>query len=176
MLLADNMLKIYKYSKNLIKIFEKQYNKLSLLLGNDCIIEHIGSTAIDGVDGKGVIDIMVAVNNQKDVNRVIEILGKNKYYLANFDSKRQGRILMTSVKPNKESDKGDIHIHVVLKTHPSFIEARLFRDFLKTHPQEKQEYIDLKYRLLNLVKDNRPKYTLLKSDFIKKIINKAKTK
>lgn len=168
------MLKIYKYNEIFSKLFNKELKKLTGILGNNCIIEHIGSTAIKEVDGKGVIDIMIAFNDQNEIKKAINSLQKNSYYLIADGKDRKERTLMTSIEPGKESDFGDIHLHLTKKTDSSFLDAILFRDFLRKTPKERQQYTELKYKLLEETFGDRKKYTELKNDFIKKIIIKAK--
>jgi GrpB-like predicted nucleotidyltransferase (UPF0157 family) len=49
-----------------------------------------------------------------------------------------------------------------------------FRDYLKANPAIAQEYAVLKTRLANEYKNDREEYTAQKSDFIKRIMEKAK--
>lgn len=167
------MLCIYKYSETFPSLFEKEKKKIEKILGKFCIIEHIGSTAIEGVDGKGIIDIMLAFENQNDIEPAIKLLQKNGYFLAENNADRNGRIFMASVKIG-ESDFGDIHLHLNTQNNDDFLNVILFRDYLRSHPKEKQEYIDLKYQLFKIVNGDRKKYTQSKSDFIQKIVASAK--
>ena len=166
---------IYKYSESFLSLFKKEKEKLKKILGNISLIEHIGSTAIPGVDGKGVIDIMLIFKDQNEIKKAVELLQVNGYFLANDKIERKNRVFMSSIG-NRESDFGDIHLHLTTKDNDDYLNAILFRDFLKKHPKEKKEYIDLKYQLFNKVDGDRPKYTELKSAFIKKIIDLAKNK
>ncbi len=168
------MLKIYKYNKVFSKLFNKELKKLTKILGNNCIVEHIGSTAIKEVDGKGIIDIMIAFDNQTEIKKAISLLQKNNYYLITDEKNRKERILMTSIEQGKESDFGDVHLHLTRKFDSSFLDAILFRNFLRKNQKERQRYVELKYRLLKETLGDRKKYTELKNDFIKKIIIKAK--
>lgn len=167
------MLKIYKYSDSFPSLFEKEKEKLKKILGEICLIEHIGSTAIEGVDGKGVIDIMLVFEKQNNIESIIKLLQTNGYFLAHDNVNRNGRIFMSS-SGNNESGFGDIHLHLTTKENDSYFNAILFRNYLIKNPKEKKEYIDLKYKLFESVEGNRKKYTKLKSDFIEKIINLAK--
>lgn len=167
------MLNIYKYNSSFLLLFKKEQKKLEQILGNICIIEHIGSTAIPKVDGKGVIDIMLIFEEQNEIETAINQLQKNGYFLANDKIDRKGRFFLSSTG-KKESDFGDIHLHLTTKNNDDYLNAILFRDYLKYHPKKRQEYVDLKYKLFNEVDGDRKKYTELKSNFIKKVICLAK--
>lgn len=167
------MLLIHNYSDSFVELFNTEKKKLKKILGNFCLIEHIGSTAIPKVDGKGIIDIMVVFENIKDIKSAVELLQNNGYILSDNKIERTGRIFM-STSGKKESCLGDVHLHITTKDNDSYLNAILFRDYLKKHPKRKKEYVDLKYQLFNKVNGNRTKYTELKSGFIKKIIDLAK--
>ena len=55
-------------------IFKREKKKLIGAIGK-CEINHIGSTAVPGLGGKGIIDIMIALHDWK---REKEITGKLK--------------------------------------------------------------------------------------------------
>lgn len=167
------MLNIYKYNDSFPILFKKEKEKLSRILGDICLIEHIGSTAIEGVDGKGVIDIMLIFRKSDDLESAIKLLQTNGYFLATDSKDRKGRIFMSS-SGTKESNLGDIHLHLTTKDNDTYLNAILFRNYLRKHPKEKQEYIDLKYQLFKNVEGDRKKYTESKSGFIEKIIYLAK--
>jgi len=167
------VLNIYKYSEIFPSLFEKEKKKIKSILGDVCLIEHIGSTAIEGVDGKGIIDILLIFENQNDIESTVKSLQKNGYFLAVDSVKLNGRTFMSS-SGIKESDFGDIHLHLAIENSDEYLNTILFRDYLRNHPKERQEYIDLKYKLFKEVAGNRPKYTESKNDFIRKIIASAK--
>ena len=47
------------------KLFEQEKLRLSKYLTGEYMIEHIGSTAVPGLGGKGIIDIMISVSKDK---------------------------------------------------------------------------------------------------------------
>lgn len=57
--LYDEMLILHKYNSKYARLFQNEKKKLNNALNNICLVDHIGSTAIPGVDGKGIIDIML---------------------------------------------------------------------------------------------------------------------
>ena len=122
------------------------------------------------LDGKGVIDIMIAFKDT-DEQEIAALLLENYYHRS--DGGNINRIFMTS-SGEKESQPGDIHLHLVLKNSKDFDNAILFRDYLIHNPETKQAYSDLKYKIYQKVGDDRAEYTRLKSDFINDIITKAK--
>src|ERR1035437_1320086 len=108
------MLTLHKYNPKYVELFQKERAKLNILLNNTCLIDHIGSTAIPGVDGKGVIDIMLVFNNVADLESAVKLLENAKYFSSTDDIKRNGRIFMSSTGET-ESNEGDIHLHLLTK-------------------------------------------------------------
>ena len=62
------------------RLFEEEAARLHLALGSRCLqIEHIGSTAIEGMDATPIIDILVAVDGFKTANELVPALMKLGY-------------------------------------------------------------------------------------------------
>src|SRR6056297_643914 len=70
--------KIYPYSKDFPKLFKKKKEEI-LKLYEDCEINHIGSTAVKGLGGKGIIDILVAIDNWSKEDDLLEVLKELGY-------------------------------------------------------------------------------------------------
>lgn len=166
------MLSLYPYKKFFPKLFQKEKLKLQKLLGKKIIIEHVGSTAIPQMSGKGIIDIIIAFDNKKQINNAVEVLSKEGYYLSE-DKDRNDRIFMSSAGV-KESTLGDIHLHLVPKDSLPYKNLLFFRDYLINHPEARKEYINLKYQIIKEVKQNRVEYTKKKKEFIEKILELTK--
>lgn len=165
------MLQIFKYDPSFGDVYIKEREKIASLLEGGHSINHIGSTAIHGMDGKGVIDIMVAFKTIAEIKSAVLLL-KNEYFIDSDKIERGDRIFMTS--SDVESKPGDIHMHLVLDTSDGYLNAILFRDYLIKHTDIKQAYADLKYKLLGEVNGDRAEYTKKKSSFIKEVIALAK--
>ena len=65
------------YSEIFPELFQKEKDRITVQLKPLCIIEHIGSTAIVGLGGKGIIDIGIATNKEdmEIVSRHLQKLG-----------------------------------------------------------------------------------------------------
>jgi GrpB-like predicted nucleotidyltransferase (UPF0157 family) len=166
------MLQLHHYDPSYNDIFKRESEKIAKLLVGDYLIEHIGSTAIPGTDGKGVVDIIVAFNSIEEMLSAIIILEKH-YHFIDDKVDRDTRIFMTSSE--KDSGEGDIHLHLVLKDSDDYNDAILFRDYLIKHQDAKQAYVNLKYDIQKNITNDRAEYTKHKADFIHNIIALAKT-
>ncbi len=132
------------------------------------IINHIGSTAIDNIQAKPIIDILVEISPDTDWQRV------------RIDMEAAGYICMSSSENRMSFNKGytpdgydekvfHIHFHAIGNN-----DEILFRDYLNSHPAVAQEYEALKLSLLPKYRNDRDGYTEAKSAFIKNVIRKAK--
>lgn len=163
------MIYIYPYSVEYNKKFREEKTKLQGILGGECRIEHCGSTAIPGVLGKGVVDIMIGFDSWADVQKAIPLLQINGYILS-YDKERKDRIFL-STAGEKESSFLDVHLHLINKNSAVFKNALLFRDYLKKNKQLRRQYNELKKQIIKTVKGDRRLYTKLKSNFIEKVLN-----
>ena len=145
-------------------------------------IEHVGSTAIPALDAKPIIDIDICYQPAvqfDDVKKGLENLG---YY----HNGNQGILDREVFKRGPDGGTHVIldHIHHHLYVCPSHsIEYRrhlMFRDYLRTHPVERQAYERLKYLLTVEAGQDRKRYAQLKEvkarDFIEEVLIKAQRK
>jgi GrpB-like predicted nucleotidyltransferase (UPF0157 family) len=163
------MLKIYKSRKYFQEIFVINQKNLQNILGNFCVIEHIGSTAVLGVDGKGIVDILIGFDNEKQIKDAAVKLMDNKYFSGRSSPSRTDRIFMASSED--DTTLGDIHLHLVIKDSKDFSDFIKVRDFLRQNPEVAKEYSELKYKIAEKTSYDREKYKKEKSKFIEKILN-----
>ncbi len=165
------MLKIYKSKKSFGRLFIAIQKDLKKILGDDCAIEHVGSTAIPGVDGKGIIDILIGFDNQGQIIKAANKLLRHGYFSARKRLEDQNdRVFMSS--SNEDTTIGDVHLHMVLKDSVDFINFIKVRDFLRQNPDEAKKYSELKYKIAKETSFNREEYKNQKSKFIEKILMK----
>jgi GrpB-like predicted nucleotidyltransferase (UPF0157 family) len=135
-------------------------------------IEHIGSTAVPSIGAKPIIDIMVAVNRLSDAEKCIEPLSSIGYeYQPAHEVECPERRFFRRGDPPKEQH---YHLHLVELTSDFWERHLLFRDYLRTHPKEAQDYYELKQRLAREYGSNREGYTEAKTSFIESIVAKAR--
>ena len=105
-------------------------------------IEHIGSTAVPGLESKPIIDILVAVKSLSLVDEKQNEFEKLGYeYLGEFGIK--GRRYL-----RKGGDERTHQIHVFrFKDEHNLIRHLAVRDYLRAHPWVAGEYGELKAKL-----------------------------
>lgn len=130
-------------------------------------IEHIGSTAIKDLAAKPTIDMMVGQPKLRVDDGVISAMQSLGYrYLGEYGI--PDRHFFRKGSPPTH------HLHwVEIDSH--FWEVQvLFRDYMRDHPEEAQRYETMKVKLAERFHDDRPKYTLSKTGYVKGVLERAK--
>jgi GrpB-like predicted nucleotidyltransferase (UPF0157 family) len=160
---------IEAYNSDWIREFENERKKLSQALSSKAIqIEHIGSTSISGMPSKPILDIAVSVNNLDDADMFIESLSTLGYEYVpkmEFPNRRFFR--------KGERKKGTHHLHVYEQSSDEWRNNLLFRNFLRSHPEQAAAYAQLKKKLASLYAEDRTTYTQMKAPFIQSVIELA---
>lgn len=130
-------------------------------------INHIGSTAISGIQAKPIVDILVEVPLECEYSQIREILVNSDYICMSQTKERMS--FNKGYTPNGYAEKV-FHIHVHRAGDNDEI---LFRDYLISHPVIAKEYEMLKLSLLPRYRHNRDAYTDAKSEFVKRIVDAA---
>ena len=168
--LKRGVVKLSKYNPKWKTLFEEESALIFSAAENFIIdIQHIGSTAIPDVVAKPIIDILAAIDSLSNISKIIEPLKKIDY-IHRGEQGIPGRHLFVKGGEGFRTH----HLHVVVKNHQEWTKHILFRDYLRANPKEADKYSRLKQVLLKKFEFEREKYTTGKSEFIEKIIKKAK--
>ena len=160
------------------KLFESEKVRLQRILGECAQIDHIGSTAVLGLGGKGVIDISV-VAPKKDWSKISKMLEGARYEYKKKDTGREKeRLFFMTNLPDNELGTRLYHIHLSYPESPEFKKEIGFRDYLRIHPKDVKRYAETK----KLAAENAQKfktkdemrdvYGKTKEDFIKQVLKK----
>ena len=129
-------------------------------------IDHVGSTAIPGLDAKPTIDIQVSVADLDDLEsfrRPLEHLG---YTFHERSLGEAGHRFFSA--PGRVA-----HIHICTSGSPWERTHLLFRDFVRSHPAAAGDYSRLKYSLAMEHPEDREAYAEAKSAFIEQVMTEA---
>ncbi|CAN5627896.1 hypothetical protein BH18ACI1_BH18ACI1_21240 [soil metagenome] len=163
---------IVEYRPQWRKMFEEEKQLLHVVLGEvSAKVEHIGSTSIDGLAAKPIIDIMVGLTDfsvADDFVPRIETLGYE--YIKKYENEMPFRRFFV-----KDLNGIRIHqIHMVEINSEFWGRHLLFRDYLRQNPNMANKYAALKKQLAECEWEDVNEYADAKSEFIKSIENKAK--
>ena len=106
-------------------------------------IEHVGSTSIPGLLAKPVIDMDIVIDNVKNLNpiiRALESLGYTHRGNLGIEGREAFRIPAHQFKHN---------LYVCLQDCTSLKNHLILRDHLRSHPEARNQYGELKRRLAN---------------------------
>ncbi|KEK22818.1 GrpB family protein [Bacillus gaemokensis] len=163
---------IEPYNEKWHKEFIEEKEKCISLLRKDMIaIEHIGSTSVEGLRAKSLIDMMIGVEDLNVVDHWIELLqtiGYEYVFHEHFPRRRFFR--------KGEWRAGTHHLHVYLYDSDEWNNNLLFRDFLRNNEWAREDYRRLKQELAEKYPYDRVSYTSEKAPFIQNIITLAKEK
>ena len=144
-------------------------DELSAALGDLAMrIEHVGSTSVEGLSAKPIIDIDVVIEDRGKLEAVISALGGIGYYHEGDNG-----------IPGREAFGYDGKEH--LRTHHLYVCAQdadelrrhtLFRDYLRAHPDAVREYSRIKEEGAALFPYDIDRYIEHKSPFIEGIYRK----
>lgn len=130
-------------------------------------IDHIGSTAVPGLDAKPVIDIQISVATFtpfEPVLQPLQALGWRWFENNPHLSKRYFR------EPARQPRT---HLHVRLAGSWSEQFQLLFRDYLRAEAEDRLLYARTKRTLASQYREDREAYTEAKSDVIWQIMQRA---
>jgi GrpB-like predicted nucleotidyltransferase (UPF0157 family) len=134
-------------------------------------INHIGSSAVEGLVAKPTVDILLEVDNQCNIKIVKAKLIKAGWTLMSFQSEPEFKMsLNKGYTPQGFADRV-FHLHV---RFPGDWDELYFRDYLIMHPEVAKEYGELKKELLKQYEHDRDGYTHAKTEFIAKWTKTAK--
>ena len=162
---------IVEYDPQWPTLYEEEKERILAVVGRVIVaVEHIGSTAVPGLGAKPIIDIMAAVPHLADAEQCIEPLETIGYeYVPEYNDIIPERRYFHKGPPEGRTH----HLHIVELTSEFWERHLLFRDFLRTHPEEAQQYDLLKKELAVRFRSNREAYTDAKTSFIESAVAKA---
>jgi GrpB-like predicted nucleotidyltransferase (UPF0157 family) len=167
--LDRKIVELVSHQKAWKTLFESEEKLICGALGDLVLaIEHVGSTSIEGIKAKPIIDIMVGVRRLSDVEKCIAPLEQIGYEfrgeqgIAGRPFFRKGTFQASTHHLSVVEYGGEIW-----KKHLSF------RNYLRANAEAAREYDALKKDLAAKYKNEREKYTFGKTEFVEEILLKC---
>ena len=171
---AEEPVEIVSYDPSWPGMFAQEAARIAGALGDQLLgIEHIGSTAVEGLVAKPVIDIQVGVRSLRATSSIVEAMaGLGYVYVPEFESELPNRRYFRRGLGGRRTHQ----VHLVERTDTQWWDRHVaFRDWLRTHPADADAYGALKVELARTHRDDRVAYTDAKSEFIGQIVGQALT-
>ncbi|MCH7321437.1 GrpB family protein [Solibacillus sp. MA9] len=142
----------------------------------DCVklqggqIEHIGSTSIEGIQAKPIIDILVGVKNLNLLDKAFfSNLRKAGFY--RLQVQRPNEIVCAKFT-DETFDTKTHFLHIVELNKEKWHQMLFFRDYLNANEEVKKQYQALKNDFFSTNLNGINAYTEFKEQFVQSIFSK----
>jgi GrpB-like predicted nucleotidyltransferase (UPF0157 family) len=148
------------------QLFAEERLRVALGLGKlPCAIEHIGTTAMEGIRGKPIVDILIGLRAPPLDVAIGPLVALGYEHVPEAGS--ADRLFFRRGSPRA------FHVHVALFDSAEWRRHIIFRDWLNLHPEMAQEYEALKVDLAARFGGDRAAYTAGKSAFVDRVLAEA---
>lgn len=162
-----------EYSPLWRKAFREERAILANALASvPCEIEHIGSTAVPGLEAKPILDIAVGVEDPYPIEDCIPAIEETGYIYrgevidAGTAPEQRVHVISHLLVRGPEDQVRTHHLHVVRLGGPSWRHWLTFRDYLRGDADARKTYATEKTKLAILYKEDRGAYTEAKGHVI----------
>jgi GrpB-like predicted nucleotidyltransferase (UPF0157 family) len=132
----------------------------------DPVIEHVGSTSVPGLAAKPVIDILIGLHDFGIADSMVPAIVSLGYvYVSKYEDVMPYRRFFTRTIDGVRSH----NLHMVGIGGEFWKRHLLFRDWLRTHPDDLDGYAELKRSLAEREWRNVNEYADAKTEFIRRI-------
>jgi ribonuclease-3 len=129
----------------------------------EAAIEHIGSTAVPGMDAKPIVDLMAGLAELSPSLRLPD-------YEACGEAGVPGRLYF-----RRRGNAAAFNAQVVIKDGPLWRDAVVFRDYLRAHPEEAARYAGVKRSAIESGANVLHKYSGHKAPLLLEILERARS-
>lgn len=166
--LKSGSVKISHHSKAWRECFGSEEARLRKHLGRARYrLEHIGSTSVEGLSAKPIIDMAMQIPSFKRLPLWIRRLEQAGYaYKGEYGL--PGRHFFTYGLPVSH------HLHIVTPGSEHWERWLLFRDYLRAHPKAAETYNKTKLALARKYPTDRDAYTRSKTPVINRLLAQAR--
>ncbi|WP_313694070.1 GrpB family protein [Halorarum halobium] len=166
--LARGTVELREWTPAWRRAYEREVARLRDLVGESVIrFDHVGSTAVEGLAAKPVVDVLATVPDVGAVAELVATLEANGYERRPDDV--AGRVFLAKGPPEDRT-----HYLSLTEAGSEYRREKLaFRDHLREHPHVAAAYESLKRDLADEFPDDREAYTRRKAAFIERTLADA---
>ena len=158
---------VVEYDPQWPELFSREHQRIREILGDTALsIEHVGSTSVPGLFAKAIIDIDLVVANSADEETYVPQLEAAGYLLIIREPNWHEHRLLKGPDTN-------INLHVFSPNCPETHRHLVFREWLRTHPADRELYGRTKLDLAGREWSDTRGYTQAKDDVIDAIYLRA---
>ncbi|UOR10943.1 GrpB family protein [Halobacillus amylolyticus] len=161
-------IEVIPYKAQWASEFKQEAALLNQVLSREIVcIHHIGSTAVEGLKAKPVIDIMPVCKDIYSIDAYNQAMAEIGY-VAKGENGLSGRRYF-----EKGGHQRTHHVHIYQEGNPEADRHLAFRDYLRTHPKEAARYGGIKEDLARLFPYDIQSYIMRKHIIVNEIERKA---
>jgi len=129
-------------------------------------VQHVGSTSVEGLVAKPILDIALGVDDAESVDGVVRHLVEAGFIDRGVGEGSIGRLMVRESSP----DVRIVHVHIVEYGTREWRDYVEFRDGLRNDSLVRDQYADVKRALARRFPEDRQSYRTAKNAFILKTL------
>jgi len=162
-------IELVEYDPEWPALFAREEARIRAALGDRALrVEHIGSTSVPGLPAKPLIDIILAVRDSADEPSYVPDLEAAGYVLRVREPGWYERRLFKGPEYNT-----NVHAYGVDGGADEISRMVMFRDWLRTHDDERELYERTKRELAQRVWRHVQHYSIAKMEVVNEILARA---
>lgn len=163
-----DIIRVVPYDTEWPHVFETEAKLIKHALGDNCVeVHHIGSTAVPELHAKPIIDILPIVKDILQVDRVVPAMEK-----LGYEAKGEYGIPFRRYFQKTRNNRTH-NVHIFEQGNPEIDRHLKFRDWMRTHDNDRELYGKLKQELALKYPHDINNYCLGKDAFIADIDRKT---
>jgi len=161
--LSQRVIEVINYDASWKGLFEREKALLFDAIGSNALsIEHIGSTSVEGLVAKPIIDILIEVISLTELDASNKQIMKLAYIAKGENGIPARRYFQ------KGGNERTHHVHAFQTGNMHLMRHRAFKAYLIAHPEVSFEYGQIKKQAIKNCDNNINRYMALKNQFIQK--------
>jgi GrpB-like predicted nucleotidyltransferase (UPF0157 family) len=149
--------------------YEAEVERLESVAGERFLdYGHVGSTAVERLAAKPVIDLIAVVADIDEATDLVPVLEDAGYSHRPNDDVDDRHFFAKGPQTNRTH-----YLSVCERASDCYREQVAFREYLRSNPEVAGEYERLKRELADRFPDDRDAYTERKSEFVERVLARA---
>lgn len=158
---------IHDYDPSWPLLYEREQERIRAALGPLALaVEHVGSTSVPGLAAKFLIDVDLIVADPTDEDAYVPALVAAGYVLRVREPDWYEHRLLKGFAP-------EVNLHVFGPDCDEHLRHLIFRDWLRSHPEDRDRYAAEKRRIAALPLEFMAQYADQKTDVVVDILRRA---
>jgi GrpB-like predicted nucleotidyltransferase (UPF0157 family) len=162
-------IEIVEYDPTWPDVFDRERERMAEAVGDLVIaIEHVGSTSVPGLAAKPIVDICPVVEDMETAWQVSDRLDAADWPLA---KERGDEPWIEHTRTDEDDQEFNVHIRPREAAIENYL---LLREYLRDHPDIREEYARVKREAAEKYPDDVSSYTRAKTDVIEQAKERAR--